>query len=137
VSMQIDDYYMTPELGLTLEADDAHIIRWWTYTSFAVHRDMKSHTGGTQSPGKGSVYSTSTRQKLNTKSSMEGELISVNDVKPLILWTRYFLDAQGYDIKGNKVFQHNQNALLLEKNGRHSSSHQTCHINIRYSFMSD
>jgi hypothetical protein len=51
---------------------------------------MKSHTGGTLSLGKGSVYLTSTKQKLNTKSSTEAELVGVDDVMPLILWTQYF-----------------------------------------------
>lgn len=50
----------TPKLVLTLEADNAHVIKWWVDASFAVHPDMKSHTGATLSIGKGSVYSTST-----------------------------------------------------------------------------
>jgi hypothetical protein len=83
------------------------------------------------------MYSTSTRQKLNTKSSTEAELVGVNDVMPLILWTQYFLDAQGYGVRENKVFQDNQSAILLEKNGRRSSSRRTRHINIRYFFMTD
>jgi hypothetical protein len=126
-----------PDLALTLEGDNAHVIKWWVDASFAVHEDMKSHTGGTLSLGKGSVYSASTRQKLNTTSSTEAELVAVDDVMPLILWTRYFLAAQGYDVKENKVFQDNQSAILLEKNGRRSSSRRTRHINIRYFFVTD
>jgi hypothetical protein len=97
----------SPDLALTLEGDDAHVIKWWVDASFAVHTDMKSHTGGTMSLGKGSVYSASTHQKINTKSSTEAELVGVDDVMPLVLWTRYFLCAQGYDVKENKVFQDN------------------------------
>jgi hypothetical protein len=33
-------------LALTLEADNAHIVKWWVDASFTVHQDMKSHTGG-------------------------------------------------------------------------------------------
>jgi Reverse transcriptase (RNA-dependent DNA polymerase)/Zinc knuckle len=127
----------TPNLALTLEADDAQIVKWWADASFAVHTDMRSHTGGTASLGKGSVYSASTRQKLNTKSSTEAELVAVDDVMPLVLWTRYFLDAQGYGVKENIVYQDNQSAILLEKNGRRSSSRRTRHINIRYFFVTD
>jgi hypothetical protein len=72
----------------------------------------------------------STRQKLNTKSSTKAELVGVDDVMPLILWTDYYLDAQGYGVTKNKVFQDNQSAILLEKNWRHSSSQCTRHINI-------
>jgi hypothetical protein len=41
----------------------------------AIHPDMRSHTGVAMSMGKGIIYGTSTRQKLNTKSSTEGELV--------------------------------------------------------------
>jgi hypothetical protein len=127
----------TPNLALTLEADNTHVVKWWIDSSFGVHRDMRSHTGGTMSLGKGSVYSTLTRQKLNTKSSTEAELVGVDDVMPLVLWTRYFLQAQGYEVRENKVFQDNQSAILLENNGRRSSSRRTRHINIRYFFVTD
>ena len=73
---------------LTLEADATHIVKWWVDALFAVvHQDMKSHTGGTMSLGKGSIYSTSVQQKLNTKSSTEAGLVGVDDVMPQIIWT--------------------------------------------------
>ena len=74
-----------PNLALMLEANDTHVIKWWVDASFAVHPDMRSHTGGTMSLGKGSAYSTSMRHKINTKSSTEAELLAVNDVMLLIL----------------------------------------------------
>ena len=87
--------------------------------------------------GKGSVYSTSVRQKLNTKSSTEAELVGVDDVMPQIIWTRYFLEAQGYGVRESKIYQDNQSAMLMEKNGKASTSKQTRHINIRYFFVAD
>ena len=72
--------------------------------------------------GKGSAYSTSMWHNINTKSSTKAKLVAVNDVMPLILWTRYFFEAQGYEVHENKVFQDNQSTILLEKNGKHSSS---------------
>jgi hypothetical protein len=127
----------TVEMPLTLEADDTRIVKWWVDASFAVHPDMKSHTGGAMTLGKGVVYGTSTRQKLNTRSSTEGELVGVNDVMPQVLWTRYFLESQGYGIQDSVVYQDNQSAILLEKNGRASSGKRTRHINIRYFFVQD
>jgi hypothetical protein len=50
------------DLYLTLEVDDGNVIKWWIDASFAVHPDMRSHTGGTMSLGKGSVYSLSHKQ---------------------------------------------------------------------------
>ena len=98
---------------------------------------MKGHTGGVLSLGKGAVYGTSTRHRLNSRSSTESELIAVADVMPQVLWSRYYLEAQGYDVTDNVVFQDNKSAILLEKNGRASSSKRTRHINIRYFFVKD
>jgi hypothetical protein len=125
------------DIVLTLGADDLHIVKWWVDASFAVHPDMKSHTGVTMSMGKGSVYSSSTRQKLNTKSSTEAELVGVDDRMPQILWTRYFLESQGDEVRDDKIYQENQSAVFLENNGRGSGSQRTRHINIRYFFVAD
>jgi hypothetical protein len=127
----------TLNMPLTLEADDLQIVKWWDDASFAVHGDMKSHAGGAMTLGKGVIYGTSTRQKLNTRSSTEGELVGVNDVMPQNLWTQYFLEAQGYMVKDSIIDQDNQSSILLEKNGRASSSKRTRHINIRYFFVTD
>ena len=127
----------TITLPLTLEADDLHLIHWWIDGAFATHRDMRSHTGVAMSLGKGVIYGTSTRQKLNTRSSTEAELVAVDDCMAQILWSRYFLDAQGYNINDCVVYQDNKSAILLEENGRASSSKRTRHINIRYYFVTD
>jgi hypothetical protein len=79
---------------LTLESDKSHAIRWWADASFASHSYMRSHTGGIMTLGRGAAYATSTWQKLNTRSSTEGELVAVNDVMGHVLWTRNFLLCQ-------------------------------------------
>jgi hypothetical protein len=124
-------------LPLIPEAEVSNIIKWWVDGAFAVHNDMKSHTGGLVSLGKGAAYPTSTQQKLNTRSLTEAELVGVDDVMALVLWTRYFLEAQGYSVDDNIVYQDNQSAMLLEKNGHRSNGKRTRHINIRYFFVAD
>ena len=106
---------------MTLEADDDIDIKWWSDASFTVHPDMKSHTGGTMSFGKGLVHSMSRKQRINTKSSTKAEIIKVDDGMPLVIWTQNFMTAQGYEIHDNVIYQDNQSAILLEKNGRASS----------------
>ena len=123
------------DMPLTLEANSSHIIKW--INSFTVHHDMKSHTGSTMSLGKGTMYSTSLKQCLVTKSSIEVELVSVNDVMPQVLWTCFFLEAQGFKVADSTIYQDNQSAILLEKHGRGSSSKHTQHINICYFFVTD
>ncbi|KAG7363646.1 reverse transcriptase RNA-dependent DNA polymerase [Nitzschia inconspicua] len=127
----------TAHLPLVLEASCVNNIRWWVDASYAVHPDMRSHTGATMTLGKGSVYSMSTRQKINTRSSTEAELVGVNDAMSIILWTRHFLEAQGYSVKENVVYQDNESAILLEKNGRRSSTKRTRHLDVRYFFVTD
>ena len=102
-----------------------------------MHHDMRSHTGGMMTLGKGAMCSTSTRQKINGKSSTEAELIGVDDVMGIVVWTRNFLQAQGHDVKDNVVHQDNKSATSLEKNGKASSSKRTRHINMRYYFITD
>eukprot|EP00957_Ditylum_brightwellii_P115423 8803185-Ditylum_brightwellii.AAC.1 len=98
---------------------------------------MNSHTGATMIPEKGSVYSMSTRQKINTKSSTETKLVGVNDALSMILWTCYFIEAQGYDVDRSIVIQDNKSAMLLETNGKVLSGKRTRHINIRYFLVQD
>ena len=86
---------------------------------------------------KGSLVNLSTKQQLLTRSSTESELVAANDVLSQIIWTRYFLKAQGYGVKVNRLYQDNMSAILLETNGRWSSSKRTKHINIRYFFIKD
>ena len=47
------------------------------------------------------------------------------------------MEAQGYEVKKNILYQDNKSAILLETNGKKSSSKRTRAINIRYFFMTD
>jgi hypothetical protein len=127
----------TQDLPLILSANSLGVVKWWVDGSFATHPNMRGHTGGGMSLGRGFPITTSTKHKLNTRSSTEAELVSVDDCMPAICWTRYFLQAQGYEVNDNIVYQDNRSAILLETNGRASSSKRTKHINVRYFFVTD
>jgi hypothetical protein len=47
------------------------------------------------------------------------------------------MEAQGYQFQDNILFQDSKSAILLEKNGKASSSKRTKHINIWFFFMTD
>ena len=127
----------TMDMPLTLGADGTGVLNWYVDASFAVHTNMRGHTGGGLTMGRGFPIVCSTKQKLNTRSSTESELVGVDDMMPSIIWTRYFLKAQGYKVSDNVIFQDNQSTMLLERNGKSSSSKRTKHINIRYFFITD
>ena len=129
---------LTKELELTLEADKGEVLlcRWYPDAAFAVHHDYKSHTGAVLTLGKGAVNTVSAKQKLNTRSSTEAELVATDDIVVQAMWTRNFLEAQGYD-SDTTIYQDNTSAILLETNGKESSSKRTRHLNVRYFYIKD
>ena len=48
-----------------------------------------------------------------------------------------FLEAQGIEVRRNILYQDNKSAILLENNGKRSSSKQTQAMNMRYFFVTD
>jgi hypothetical protein len=104
--------------SLVLGADNDGLLMWYVDASFAVHPNMRGHKGGGLTMGRGCPISTSTKQKLNTRSSTESELVGVDDMMPIIIWTRYFLLSQGYGIVESLLLQDNKSSILLERNGR-------------------
>ncbi len=123
--------------ALVLGAKNNGLLMWYVDASFAVHPNMRGHTGGGLTMGRGFPISVSTKQKLNTRSSTESELVGVDDMMPIILWTRYFLLSQGYGVVKNLLLQDNKSSILLERNRRALSSKRMRHINIRYFFILD
>ena len=113
---------------------------WMIDASFAVHPDFKSHTGAVNTGSNlkgGALQTISRKQKLNTKSSTEAELVAVDDVIVLVLWTMYFLSEQGYEVTKNIIHQDNKSAMLLENNGKSSSGQRTRALNIRYFYVTN
>jgi Reverse transcriptase (RNA-dependent DNA polymerase) len=127
----------TLDLTYTVGADDMGKIRSWVDASYAVHPDFKSHTGGVISLGRGGLVCKSAKQKLNTKSSTEAELVGASDYLPNIMWVSNFLKEQGYAIDENILEQDNESAIKLEKNGRTSAGPRSRHIDIRYFWIKD
>jgi hypothetical protein len=119
----------TKHLKLTLEANQLKFaVHWYTDGSHQIHEDCRRQTGFLVTLGKRAVSSSSTKMKCNTKNSTETELICSVDKLPDIVWMRYFIKYQGYDLDEYIVYQDNMSALSLEKNGRVLSSKCTKHI---------
>jgi hypothetical protein len=122
---------------LTLEADDTQTLKWYLDAAFAVHPDMKSQTGSAFTLGKGAIISSSTKQKTNARSSTEAELNGVDDQIGKVLWTKRFLEAQGFEVKLNIIYQDNQSTMKLAKNGKASSGKRTRHFDIKLFYVTD
>ena len=100
----IEYFRATVNLPFILGADGTGILNWYVNASFAVHANMRGHTGGVLTMGQGCPIVSSTKHKINTRSSTESELVGVDDMMALILWTRYFLNHQGYKVNDNIIF---------------------------------
>ncbi len=125
------------ELPLILAANSTGVLSWYVDASFAVHLDMRGHTSGAMTMGTGFPLDKLTKHKLNTHSSMESEIVAVNDLIPQILWARLFMKAEGFAVSKNILHQDNKSAMLLETNGRASSSKRTRYIEIWYYYVAD
>ena len=123
-----------PHLGIGLSSVDGMKIFGYVDVSFATDKEFKSRTGVFVTLGNGPVYIDSTRQKLNTKSATESELVGVSEGSNNIFWLRNFLIEQGNRMDPATVFQDNQSTLSLLRNGR-STNKATRHINIRYFYL--
>ena len=75
-------------------------------------------------------------KKLNTKSSTQAKIVGADDVLNNLLWTRCFMEAQGYK-QNPTLMQDNTSAILLENNGYESVGKQSCHVKIKYFFIKD
>jgi hypothetical protein len=125
------------DLPLYIGADSLHHFMTWVDASFATHPDMRSHTGGAISFGRGGILCKSKKQTINTKSSTEAELVGASDYLPHALYVKMFMEAQGYPITEAIFYQDNESAIKMESNGKASTGQRSRHINIRYFFITD
>ena len=61
--------------------------------------------------------------------------MGVDNFMPAICWTKYFIAAQGYNVRDNRLHQDNNITIILEKNGKASISKRTKDINTWYFFI--
>jgi hypothetical protein len=136
---------LTISIPLVLGWDGTGQLTWSVDASFAVHKDMRSHTGAVLSLGQGALVSMSLKQKINTKSSTEAELVGVDDAMNFVEWIQLFVEQQIKSINDDSILnkigndtviqQDNTSTIQLENNGQASSTKRTRHINIRYFYV--
>ena len=87
--------------------------------------------------GKGAITSVSRKQKLNTRSSAEAEIVAVDDCMSQVLWTKHFLEDLGHPMEAITTQQDNSSAIKLETNGMKSMGQRSKHINNRCFFIAN
>lgn len=106
--------WSTKDLVLLPQTDSLKSIKWWIGVSFVVHKDMWSHTGGMLFLRVGATYAI-LQKKLNTTSLTKAKLVRSHDVLPNIIWTRLFMEDQGYVTKA-EVLWDNTSTIKLKQN---------------------
>ena len=109
----------------------------WINAVYRVTDDMKSQTGGAMSLGLGMSHGKSVKQKSNVKSSTEAELVGVSDYLLCNMYLMIFVSDQGYEIVDNTLCQGNQITILMLNNGRNACTGNSCHTQIKCSFVKD
>ena len=133
----IDYLYSTRILGIKLGGPSGVIaVTAYVDASYGVHHDFRSQTGSVISIGGGPVHVSASKQKLNSKSSTEAELIGLSDSLSQVLWIRDFLLEQGHALGPAAVKQDNQSTMIMANKGI-STSERTRHIGIRYFWVRD
>ena len=122
----------TMDFSFFIGAHNIRKMKSWVDESYVVHLDNKSHTEGCISFGWGVSATKCQKEKLNTMSSTEGEIVGVSDFMPNMIWVSMFLQAQGFTLDENILFQDNESAMKIVLNEKRSCSAKTKHMNHRY-----
>ena len=72
-------------LPLVVGADNSGTLTWNIEASFTVHSDCQSCTGVCLTFGHGSILSISAKEKINSKSLIEAELVGVDDAMTFVI----------------------------------------------------
>ena len=112
-------------------------LSWYIDGSYAAHSDMKRQSGAVLMAEDCAVLFKLNKQKINTRSSTETELIAVVNALPTVQWTKSFMMEQGYEIE-MEIKEDNRSTILLMRNGILSSGKRTKqHLDIRYFYVKD
>ena len=105
-------------------------------SAHAVHDNMRGHTGGITSFGTGVVDQKSSKQKMNTRSSIETELVGTSEYLPKPVYFELFMSAQGYNPK-TILAKDNESEIRMLCNGKKSCTSNSRHVAIKYFWCTD
>ena len=58
--------------------------------------------------GRGVIHARSNKEKVNTNSSTEAEVVGVSNYLPFNIWVRLFIKDQGYKLRENIIYENNE-----------------------------
>ena len=78
--------------------DKLHVNKWYVDAAFSVISYFKHHNGGIKNYGNKFPILKWRKQKLNTRSSTNSELVGTDNMSTMI-FRKIFMEVQGYRIK--------------------------------------
>ena len=125
-SMDIGIRYSPGDLKLT----------YWIDASYSLHHDSRGHSGIMATLGRNNapIYVKSQKQKLNTRSSTESELVATDEGVLHLLWFILVMNFLGYPSLPVTVYQDNQSTIRVCQTGQ-SKSGRLKHMVVRYNFI--
>ena len=74
---------------------------------------------------------------ISTLGKFVDRIVGIDDVLAKIIWTKSFIEAQGFNVGMNIIYRDNTSSMKLEENGKASSGKRTRHFNIKYFYITD
>jgi len=105
-------------------------------TITVTHAYRKSHTGTASNLGRAFICEYSRKQRMNTKSSCEEELVGVRDGVNPAIGIMNFMINQGYEARPVTLMEDNKFTIKMIESGK-SNSERSTHIDIRFYFVND
>lgn len=127
--------YLKKTKELELRIRNTSGVSAYADASYNLHKDSKGHSGFIIWYG-GAIFCRSTKQKMNTRSSTESEILAVYDNIPYLLELKIFLEEIGSKETHTSVYQDNQSTIKLIENG-HGTNGRTKHMNAKIYYLKD
>ena len=130
---------VTVYLPLVIGWDDFGTLLLSIDASFAVHNNMRCHTGAMLTFGKEAVFSMSNKHKVNSTSSTVAEIIRLDGAMNFIMRVKIFVEQLFKNLplesiikelgaKPSVLQQDNTSSIHFETNGKQYSIKRTRHI---------
>jgi hypothetical protein len=126
----------TPDVGIHYPPNCSMTLRVHADASHHIHPDGYGHTGIVIMLGNSFLHARSVKQKLQTLSSTESELIALQEASTYVVWLRHLLSELGFDMnKPTVVTQDNQSATWIAERG--GNFKRTKHLVGRLNFLKE
>ena len=102
-----------------------------------LHFDGRGHTGAIVTLGGNHIFSYSSKQKIQARSSTEAELIALDDITTYVVWMRQLMVDLGIEMEDNPtiIYQDNKSGVEILEGG--GNFRRTKHMVGRYAYVKE